>query len=41
MRDLTDDEMVESLIDAGWTREDAEKEVKRMLEDAAIENGMD
>ena len=40
MRDITNDEMVQRLIDAGWTLEDAEKEVLRMLDDAAIEDGM-
>jgi len=40
MVDLTNDEMVERLIEAGWTRNDAEIEVKKMLEDAAIEDGM-
>lgn len=39
-KDLTDDEMVERLIEAGWERKAAEAEVKRALEDAAIEDGM-
>ena len=37
---LSDDEMVERLILAGWSKEEAEKEVKQMIEDGAIENGM-
>ena len=40
-RELTEEEMILNLIDAGWPSWEAEDEVKRMLREAAIENGMD
>lgn len=36
--DSTDSEMVERLVDAGWKRKDAEKEVKKMLRNAEVED---
>jgi len=40
MRVLTDDQMVERLVDAGWTKDEAENEVKHMIEESAIEDGV-
>ena len=33
--------MIEHLVEAGWTPHEAEDEVKRMLREAAEENGYD
>ena len=41
MKELTEEEMVENLIEAGWPPYMAEDEVKRMLRDAAEEDGYD
>ena len=38
---MTEKEMVERLVDAGWPQLEAEEEVRRSLEDAAIEDGYD
>ena len=38
---LTDKEMVQRLIEAGWTKANAEKELEKMLADAAEEDGME
>jgi len=37
--DLTDAEMVQRLVDAGWRRSDAEKEVKKMIIGSEVEDG--
>ncbi len=36
---LSNEAMVERLVEAGWTRDAAEDEVRRTLEDAAEEDG--
>ena len=41
MRELTEEEMIEQLIDAGWIPYEAEDEVKRMFREAAEEDGYD
>lgn len=41
MRELTEEEMVERLIEAGWPPYEAEDEVKRALREAAEEDGYD
>ena len=40
-REMTDKEMIDRLVDAGWDRQDAEEEVERSLKEAAIEDGYD
>ena len=39
MRELTEEEMIEQLIEVGWPPYEAENEVKRMLREAAEEDG--
>lgn len=36
-RELTEEEMIEQLVDAGWSRHKAEDEVKRILKEDAEE----
>lgn len=40
-RDLTDEEFVQRLIENGWSPEDATKELSRVYDEAAEEDGMD
>jgi len=41
MKELTEEEMIENLVEVGWTPNEAENEVKRMLKEAAEEDGYD
>ena len=41
MKELTEEEMIENLVEAGWIPNEAENEVKRMLKEAAEEDGYD
>lgn len=36
-RGLTEEEIIEQLVDAGWSRHEAEDEVKRMFKEDAEE----
>ena len=40
-KDLTDEEFVQRLIQAGWSPEDASKELENTYAEAAEEDGMD
>ncbi len=39
MKELTEEEMVDQLIEVGWPEYEAQDEVKRMLREAAEEDG--
>lgn len=41
MKEIDDEEFVQRLIDSGWDEAEAREELKRALENAAEEDGME
>lgn len=40
MNELTKDEFVERLLEAGWQKDEAEDEYEKMMKEAELEDGM-